>query len=73
VAQHADREVQIYRRANSEVGVRNELWILPTVGCVNAMARQMQTRFLKAMMLKVLTAFTSSATPTAVRSWVMTH
>ncbi|STF70734.1 altronate hydrolase [Escherichia coli] len=34
-AQAADREVQIYRRANGDVGVRNELWILPTVGCVN--------------------------------------
>ncbi len=43
----ADREVQIYRRANGEVGVRNELWILPTVGCVNGIARQIQTRFLK--------------------------
>ena len=46
-AQPADRDIQIYRRANGEVGVRNELWILPTVGCVNAMARQMQNRFLK--------------------------
>lgn len=46
-AQPADRDVQIYRRANGDVGVRNELWILPTVGCVNAMARQMQNRFLK--------------------------
>ena len=43
----ADRDVQIYRRANGEVGVRNELWILPTVGCVNGIARQIQTRFLK--------------------------
>ena len=46
-AQPADRDIQIYRRANGEVGVRNELWNLPTVGCVNAMARQMQNRFLK--------------------------
>ena len=46
-SQPADRDVQIYRRANGDVGVRNELWILPTVGCVNAMARQMQNRFLK--------------------------
>ena len=45
--QPADRDIQIYRRASGEVGVRNELWILPTVGCVNAMARQMQNRFLK--------------------------
>ena len=45
--QAADREVQIYRRASGEVGIRNELWILPTVGCVNGIARQIQTRFLK--------------------------
>ena len=45
--QAADRDVQIYRRANGEVGVRNELWILPTVGCVNGIARQIQQRFLK--------------------------
>lgn len=42
-----DREVQIYRRASGEVGVRNELWILPTVGCVNGIARQIQQRFLQ--------------------------
>ncbi len=45
--QAADREVQIYRRASGDVGIRNELWILPTVGCVNGIARQIQTRFLK--------------------------
>ena len=31
--------------ANGEV--RNELWIPPTVGCVNGIARQIQNRFLK--------------------------
>ncbi|PLR47803.1 altronate hydrolase [Chimaeribacter arupi] len=45
--QPADREVQIYRRANGQVGIRNELWIIPTVGCVNGIARQIQSRFLK--------------------------
>ncbi|GAB7205716.1 altronate dehydratase family protein [Dickeya oryzae] len=45
--QMADREVQIYRRKNGDVGIRNELWILPTVGCVNGIARQIQQRFLK--------------------------
>lgn len=45
--QMADREVQIYRRANGNVGIRNELWIIPTVGCVNGIARQIQQRFLK--------------------------
>jgi altronate hydrolase len=27
-----------YKRANGEVGVRNEIWIIPTVGCVNGTA-----------------------------------
>ncbi|YCH30057.1 altronate dehydratase family protein [Erwinia sp. D4-22] len=45
--QAADREVQVYRRANGEVGIRNELWILPTVGCVNGIARQILQRFLR--------------------------
>src|SRR5699024_12257223 len=26
----ADREVQLYRRANGDVAIRNELWIIPT-------------------------------------------
>ncbi|MCL2891964.1 UxaA family hydrolase [Brenneria tiliae] len=43
----ADRHIQLYRRANGEVGIRNELWIIPTVGCVNGIARQIQQRFLQ--------------------------
>lgn len=27
-----------YRRKNGEVGIRNELWIVPSVGCVNGIA-----------------------------------
>lgn len=27
-----------YKRANGEVGIRNEIWIVPTVGCVNGIA-----------------------------------
>ncbi|QBE97463.1 Altronate dehydratase [Blautia producta] len=27
-----------YRRSNGQVGVRNEIWIIPTVGCVNNVA-----------------------------------
>lgn len=46
-AQPADREVQLFRRKNGEVGIRNELWLIPTVGCVNGIARQIQARFLK--------------------------
>lgn len=30
-----------YRRKNGEVGIRNEIWILPTVGCVNGIVNQL--------------------------------
>lgn len=33
-----------YHRADGRVGTRNELWIVPTVGCVNNMARSMAQR-----------------------------
>ncbi len=34
----ADRFFQGYRRTNGKVGIRNEIWIIPTVGCVNNIA-----------------------------------
>lgn len=40
-----DRDVNIYRRKNGDVAVRNELWIVPTVGCVNGIARQILNQF----------------------------
>ncbi len=30
-----------YRRKNGEVGTRNEIWIVPTVGCVNGIAEKL--------------------------------
>lgn len=30
-----------YARRNGEVGIRNELWIIPTVGCVNGVAERL--------------------------------
>ena len=33
-----------YARKNGTVGVRNELWILPTVGCVNDVARALERK-----------------------------
>ena len=41
----ADRIVKVYPRANGEVGIRNELWIIPTVGCVNAQAKLIAEAF----------------------------
>ena len=34
-----------YQRTNGEVGIRNELWIVPTVGCVNGQAQQILDQF----------------------------
>ncbi len=31
---------QGFKRSNGKVGIRNELWIVPTVGCVNGQAQQ---------------------------------
>ncbi|MCR5594420.1 MAG: altronate dehydratase family protein [Lachnospiraceae bacterium] len=30
-----------YRRAKGKVGIRNEIWIIPTVGCVNSIAEKL--------------------------------
>ena len=36
-----------YRRSNGNAGIRNEIWIVPTVGCVNGQAQQIINRFQK--------------------------
>ncbi len=35
------RTFEGYVRANGEVGIRNEIWIVPTVGCVNGIAERL--------------------------------
>ncbi|OCG47181.1 altronate hydrolase [Gilliamella sp. Choc5-1] len=44
--QISDKEVNLYRRKNKDVGIRNELWIIPTVSCVNGIAEQIRKQFL---------------------------
>ncbi len=39
------RNVNVYKRANGDIGIRNELWIIPTVGCVNGQAKLLVERF----------------------------
>lgn len=34
-----------YRRKDGRAGIRNELWIIPTVGCVNGVAQSIQKQF----------------------------
>ena len=33
-----------YLRPNGEVGIRNELWIIPTVGCINDIAKSLAAK-----------------------------
>ena len=36
----------LYKRRNGKAGIRNELWIIPTVGCVNGTAQRILQDFL---------------------------
>lgn len=36
-----------YRRADGRAGIRNELWLIPTVGCVNGVVQNIQKQFEK--------------------------
>ena len=33
-----------FRRKDGKVGIRNEVWIIPTVGCVNSIVREIETQ-----------------------------
>ncbi len=37
-----------YRRRNGRVGIRNELWIIPTVGCISGLLRNLIKNYAKA-------------------------
>ena len=41
----AERTFLGYPRRDGRVGIRNELWILPTVGCVNDIARALEREY----------------------------
>lgn len=40
-----EKKVNVYKRKNGDAGIRNELWIVPTVGCVNGIAQIMLDEF----------------------------
>lgn len=40
--------VNVYPRFGGRVGIRNELWIVPLVGCINSQARAIASEFLHA-------------------------
>lgn len=39
-------EVNVFHRSNGDVGIRNELWVIPTVGCVNGIGETIVREFL---------------------------
>jgi len=41
----SERKVKVYQRFNGNIGIRNELWIIPTVGCVNGIANNIIKAF----------------------------
>ena len=43
----APRTFMGYRRADGQVGIRNQIWIIPTVGCVNGICQTLAERFRK--------------------------
>lgn len=40
-----NRTFQGFKRKNGQVGVRNELWVVPTVGCINGVAEMIIKKF----------------------------
>lgn len=40
-----ERAINVYRRKNGAIGIRNELWIVPTVGCVNGIGDMLADEF----------------------------
>jgi len=39
------KELTAFRRFDGKVGIRNEIWVVPTVGCVNSLAKSIVTTF----------------------------
>lgn len=49
-----NQSFQGYERADGEIGIRNEIWIIPTVGCVNQVARNLADSLRNALELQGL-------------------
>ena len=41
------RSFKGFRRADGQVGIRNQIWVIPTVGCVNGICEEIVRRFKK--------------------------
>lgn len=51
-----DRSFKGFMRKNGEVGIRNEIWIVPTVGCVNGIAERLARQLEQETQLKGIDA-----------------
>ena len=51
-----DRSFKGFMRKNGEVGIRNEIWIVPTVGCVNGIAGRLARQLEQETQLKGIDA-----------------
>ena len=36
--------ISAYQRKNGDIGIRNDIWIIPTVGCVNSIGKQLSEK-----------------------------
>lgn len=41
IAPKKPAQILAYRRKNGDIGIRNDVWIIPTVGCVNSIANSL--------------------------------
>ncbi|OFP38365.1 altronate hydrolase [Prevotella sp. HMSC069G02] len=51
-----DKSFKGFMRKNGEVGIRNEIWIVPTVGCVNGIAERLARQLEQETQLKGVNA-----------------
>ena len=49
VFENENRTFMGYKRKNGDVGIRNEIWVIPTVGCVNGTGQTIVDRFKKTL------------------------
>ncbi|GAU75731.1 UxaA family hydrolase [Fusibacter sp. 3D3] len=59
VFKNENRTFMGYKRATGEVGIRNEVWIIPTVGCVNGTATSIMNSY----------RFSNPLTPVEIKVW----
>lgn len=52
-----------YPRPDGQVGIRNDIWVIPTVGCVNGICRQIVERARQELLLAAPSPRTSASTP----------